>query len=132
MCHAAWYLNPPQHCPRTRISERLLLCTERLSHGHSHHLLPRGYTVTLALRVWVCPDLVLSRCSRGAWSQGGGPPICWKVVRACSQPQGMFLHFETRLSDVGECARGEVLPQTAGWTLRPSAAPETSFQSYFF
>ena len=43
-------------------------------------------------------DLVLSRCSRGARSQGGGPPICWKVVRACSQPQGMFLHFETRRS----------------------------------
>jgi hypothetical protein len=40
---------------------------------------------------------------------GGGAQICRKVVRACSQPQGLFLHFETRRSRVGECARpGEV------------------------
>ena len=75
MCHAAWYLNPPQHCPRTRISERLLLCTERLSHGHSHHLLPRGYTVTLALRVWVC---LTSYCTltlfKGSLVSGGRAP----------------------------------------------------------
>jgi hypothetical protein len=36
---------------------------------------------------------------------GGRAPVCPKVVRACSQPQGMFLHFETRRSGVGECAR---------------------------
>ena len=56
-------------------------------------------------------DLVLSRCSRETRSQGGGPRVvCRKVVRACSQPQGMFLHFKTRRSGVGECAHrpGEV------------------------
>ena len=37
--------------------------------------------------------------------------MCRKVVRACSQPQGMFLHFETWRSGVGECAGpGEVPP----------------------
>ena len=51
------------------------------------------------------------------------------VVRACSQPQGMFLHFETQRSGVGECA-GEVPPQTTGGTLFPSAAPEIDFQSH--
>jgi hypothetical protein len=63
-----------------------------------------GCTVTLVLHVWVS-DLLLSHCSKGTRSQGGGPQVCRKVVRACSQPQGMFLHFETRRSGVGECAR---------------------------
>ena len=49
--------------------------------------------------------LVLSHCSKGTRSQGGGPQVCRKVVRACSQPQSMFLHFETRRSGVGEGAR---------------------------
>jgi hypothetical protein len=31
-------------------------------------------------------------------------------VRACSQPQGMVLHFETRRSGVGECARPGEFP----------------------
>ena len=60
-------------------------------------------------------DLVLSNCSKGTRSQGGGAQVCRKVVRACSHPQGMFLQFETRRSGVGECARpGEVPPQPRG------------------
>ena len=56
---------------------------------------------------------------------GGRAPICRKVVRACSQPQGMF-----RWSGVGDCARpGEVPPQATGGTLCPDAAPETPFQT---
>ena len=58
-----------------------------------------------------------------------------------SLPQGMFLHFETRRSSVGECARPGVVPPLGvdsvpkwsrpwGWTLFPSAAPETLFQSH--
>ena len=31
---------------------------------------------------------------------GGRAPVCPKVVRACSQPQGMILHFETWRSGV--------------------------------
>jgi hypothetical protein len=45
--------------------------------------------------------LVIIQCR----SQGGGPQVCRKVVRACSQPQGMFLQFETRRFGVGECAQ---------------------------
>ena len=53
--------------------------------------------------------LVLSHSLKGTRSQGEGPQVGRKVVRACSQPQGMVLHFETRRSGVGECARpGEV------------------------
>ncbi len=45
--------------------------------------------------------VVLSHYSKGTRSQGGGPQVCRKkVVRASSQPQGMFLHFETRRSVV--------------------------------
>jgi len=43
-------------------------------------------------------DLVLSHWSKGTRSQGGGPQVGRKVVRACSEPQSMFLHFETRRS----------------------------------
>ena len=34
-----------------------------------------------------------SHCWKGTRSQGGGPQVCRRVVRACSQPQGTFLHF---------------------------------------
>ncbi len=55
--------------------------------------------------------LVLSQFSKGARSQGEGPQVCRNIVCACSQPQGRFLHFETRQSGVSECARpGEVPP----------------------
>ena len=87
-------------------------------------------TVTLVLRVWAC----LTSYSHVVHREpvlGGRATVCRKVVHACSQPQGMFLHFKTRRSGVGECARpGEVPPQTTGWTLCLSAAPETSFQSH--
>jgi hypothetical protein len=60
-------------------------------------------------------DLALSHCSKGTPSQGGGSQVCQRVVRAYSQPQGMFLHFETRRSGVSECARpGEVPLQPQG------------------
>jgi hypothetical protein len=77
---------------------------------------PQGYTGTLVLRVCMGQfDLVLAHDSKGTRSQGEGPQVCRKVVRACSQPQGMLLHFETRRSGVGECARpGEVPSQPRG------------------
>ena len=56
-------------------------------------------------------DRVLARCSQEAGS-GVRAPVCRKVVRACSQPQGMFLHFETHQSGVGECGlRSHPKPQ---------------------
>ena len=75
-------------------------------------------------------DLVLSHCSTGTRSQGGGPQVCREALRACSQPQGMLLRFETRRSGVGECARpGGSRPWW--WTPFPCAAPEaTPFQSH--
>jgi hypothetical protein len=77
-----------------------MLGVTKQAHGHSLHLLPRGYTVTLALRVWVC---LTSYCTLTLFK--GSPVSGGRVVRAYSQPQGMFLHFETRRSGVGECAR---------------------------
>jgi len=61
-----------------------------------------GCTVTLVLRTGVC---VNSYCSNGTRSHGEGPQVCRKVGRDYSQPQGMFSHFETGRSGVGECAR---------------------------
>jgi hypothetical protein len=87
-------------------------------------------TVTLVLRVWAC---LTSYSHVVHWEPvlGGRAPVCRKVGRTCSQPQGMFLRFETRRSGVGECAQpGEVPPQNTGWTLCSSAAPETPFQSH--
>jgi hypothetical protein len=57
-------------------------------------------------------DLVLSHSSRGTRSEGGGPQVCRKVVHTCSQPQGIFLHFETRRSGVGECASSPAPPRS--------------------
>ena len=79
------------------------------------------------------PDHVHARFPRGTRSPGGGPHVCRKVVRACSQPQGMFLHFETWRSGVGECAGpGEVPP--LGVDSVPSgrngADPEPPFQRH--
>ena len=54
----------------------------------------RGGTVTLVLRAWACHVVHREPGS------GGRAPVCRKVVRACSQPQGMFLHFENRRSGV--------------------------------
>ena len=69
------------------------------AHGHSRRLVRRACVACMGL-----PDLVLARCSQEARS-GGRAPVCRKVARACSQPQSMFLHFETRPSGVGECAQ---------------------------
>ena len=69
------------------------------AHGHSRRLVRHACVACMGL-----PDLVLARCSQEARS-GGRAPVCRKVARACSQPQSMFLHFETRPSGVGECAQ---------------------------
>jgi hypothetical protein len=56
---------------------------------------PQGCTVTLVLRVGVSLTSYSHIVQREPVLRGGGQ-VCRKVVRACSQPQDMILHFKTR------------------------------------